>query len=78
LTDPQVRHLDMVQYTTRRDGSALPLLRGPISIDGVAPSIRKVPPELGEDTRAVLDRLGLTAEQIDGLLAAGIVTEPAS
>lgn len=76
--DPQVRHLDMVQYTTRRDGSALPLLRGPISIDGVAPSIRKVPPELGEDTRAVLDRLGLTAEQIDGLLAAGIVTEPAS
>jgi len=76
--DPQVRHLDMVKQLTRHDGSALPLLRGPISLDGAAPEIRKAPPALGEDTRAVLDRLGLTAEQIDGLLAAGIVTEPAS
>ena len=75
--DPQVRHLDMVKQLTRRDGSALPLLRGPISVDGVAPGIHKAPPELGEDTRAVLDRLGLTPEQIEGLLAAGIVTEPA-
>jgi len=74
--DPQVRHLDMVTRLTRRDGSALPLLRGPITVDGVAPIVRKAPPELGEDTRAVLDRLGLTAEQIEGLLAAGIVTEP--
>ncbi len=75
--DPQVRHLDMVKRTTRRDGSALPLLRGPITVDGAAPVISKAPPALGEDTRAVLDRLGLTAEQIDGLLAAGIVAEPA-
>lgn len=75
--DPQVRHLDMVTHTTRRDGSALPLLRGPITVDGVAPAIVKAPPALGEDTRAVLDGLGLTADQIDGLLAAGIVTEPA-
>ena len=75
--DPQVRHLDMVKQLTRRDGSALPLLRGPITVDGVAPSVHKAPPALGEDTRAVLDRLGLTAEQIEGLLAAGIVTEPA-
>jgi crotonobetainyl-CoA:carnitine CoA-transferase CaiB-like acyl-CoA transferase len=76
--DPQVRHLDMVKQTVRRDGSALPLLRGPISVDGVAPGITKAPPALGEDTRAVLDGLGLTAAQIDGLLAAGVVTEPAA
>ena len=75
--DPQVQHLDMVTQLTRRDGSALPLLRGPITVDGVRPVVHKAPPALGEDTRAVLDRLGLTAEQIDGLLAAGIVTEPA-
>ena len=75
--DPQVKHLDMVTRLTRRDGSALPLLRGPITVDGVRPVVRKVPPALGEDTRAVLDRLGLTAEQVEGLLAAGIVTEPA-
>jgi crotonobetainyl-CoA:carnitine CoA-transferase CaiB-like acyl-CoA transferase len=74
--DPQVQHLDLVTQTTRRDGSALPLLRGPITVDGVAPGITKAPPELGEDTRAVLDGLGLTATQIEGLFAAGIVTEP--
>jgi crotonobetainyl-CoA:carnitine CoA-transferase CaiB-like acyl-CoA transferase len=74
--DPQVKHLDMVKKLTRRDGSALPLLRGPITVDGVAPGVHKAPPALGEDTRAVLDRLGLTSEQIDGLLASGIVTEP--
>ncbi|MEO6115116.1 MAG: CoA transferase [Pseudolysinimonas sp.] len=75
--DPQVQHLDLVKNLTRRDGSALPLLRGPITVNGVAPTVSKAPPALGEDTRAVLDGLGLTAEQIDGLLAAGIVTEPA-
>jgi crotonobetainyl-CoA:carnitine CoA-transferase CaiB-like acyl-CoA transferase len=73
--DPQVKHLDMVQHVTRADGSDLPLLRGPISIDGVAPTITKAPPELGADTRAVLDALGLSEEQIAGLFAAGVVGE---
>lgn len=71
--DAQVQHLDMVQHVTRADGSDLPLLRGPVSIDGVAPRIRKAPPALGEDTRAVLAELGLSQEQVQGLLDAGIV-----
>jgi CoA:oxalate CoA-transferase len=71
--DPQVKHLDLVRHVTRPDGSDLPLLRGPISLDGVAPEIRKAPPALGEDTLAVLANLGLSQEQVDGLLAAGVV-----
>ena len=71
--DPQVQHLDMVQHVTRADGTDLPLLRGPISVDGNALLIRKAPPALGEDTEAVLAALGLTDEQVAGLLAAGIV-----
>jgi crotonobetainyl-CoA:carnitine CoA-transferase CaiB-like acyl-CoA transferase len=71
--DPQVKHLEMVQHVTRNDGSDLPLLRGPISIDGQAPTIAKAPPALGEDTIAVLDALGLSDEQVRGLIAAGIV-----
>jgi CoA:oxalate CoA-transferase len=71
--DPQVRHLDMVQHVKRSDGTDLPLLRGPISVNGSAPRIRKAPPALGEDTEAVLAALGLTREQVEGLLAAGIV-----
>lgn len=71
--DAQVKHLDMVQHVTRADGSDLPLLRGPVSIDGAALPIRKAPPALGEDTREVLSALGLTEEQVEGLLDAGIV-----
>lgn len=77
FADSQVQHLGMVLRTVRRDGSPLPLVRGPITIDGVAPGVRKAPPALGEDTRAVLEGLGLTPLQIEGLLASGVVTEPA-
>ncbi len=72
--DDQVKHLDMVQHVTRADGSDLPLLRGPLSIDGRALGIRKAPPALGEDTRAVLDALGLSAEQVQGLIDSGVVS----
>lgn len=72
--EPQVKHLDMVQHVTRADGTDLPLLRGPLSIDGKALRIRKAPPALGEDTEAVLTGLGLTPDQIAGLIDAGIVS----
>jgi CoA:oxalate CoA-transferase len=71
--DPQVKHLDMVTHVTRTDGTDLPLLRGPLSIDGVPTAIRKPPPALGEDTAAGLGGLGLTVQQIQGLIDAGIV-----
>ncbi|GAA1124113.1 CoA transferase [Citricoccus alkalitolerans] len=71
--DPQVQALDMVQTVTRTDGSALPLLRGPLSINGTATGVRKAPPALGEDTWAVLEGLGLDEGQIAGLVEAGIV-----
>lgn len=71
--DPQVKHLEMIQKVQRADGSDLPLLRGPISIDGRAPEVRKAPPALGEDSLAVLAGLGLTQDQIEGLLKSGIV-----
>ncbi|MFC0247866.1 CaiB/BaiF CoA transferase family protein [Citricoccus parietis] len=73
--DPQVQALDMVQTVQRLDGSALPLLRGPLSIDGTAAGVRKAPPALGEDTRSVLEGLGLDEGQIAGLVEAGIVQE---
>jgi len=73
--DSQVKHLDMVRHMHRHDGSELPLLRGPLSLNGEPTPIRKAPPALGEDTRAVLQRLQLTPEQIEGLINAGIVRQ---
>ncbi|HAM25435.1 MAG TPA: CoA transferase [Microbacteriaceae bacterium] len=71
--DPQVIHLDMVTHVTRTDGSDLPLLRGPLSLNGLPTGIWKAPPALGEDTAAVLSELGLTPAQVEGLVQAGIV-----
>lgn len=75
FADPQVQALDMVQRVQRSDGSDLPLLRGPLNIDGAPTPLRKAPPELGEDTRAVLGGLGLDEAQIAGLIDAGIVRQ---
>jgi crotonobetainyl-CoA:carnitine CoA-transferase CaiB-like acyl-CoA transferase len=73
FADPQVVHLGMVQHVVRPDGSDLPLLRGPLSVNGSPTTIRKAPPGLGADTLAVLAGLGLTYEQVAGLVEAGIV-----
>lgn len=75
FADPQVQALDMVQTVHRADGTPLPLLRGPLSIDGAPTGVRKAPPALGEDTRSVLEGLGLDEDQIAGLVEAGIVRE---
>lgn len=71
--DEQVKALHMVIETTRADGSTLPLVRGPLSINHEATPIRKNPPALGEDTDAVLASYGLTPEQIAELRAKGVV-----
>ena len=73
FADPQVKHLAMVQTVHRSDGSVLPLLRGPVSVNGRAPQVAKAPPALGQDTLAILDGLGLSAQQIAGLVEAGVV-----
>ncbi len=71
--DEQVKALNMVVETTRADGSNLPLVRGPISINHEPTPITKNPPALGEDTDAVLASYGLSPEQIADLRAQGVV-----
>ena len=76
FADDQVRALAMVQHLTRTDGSTLPLLRGPLSLDGVPTAVHKVPPQLGEDTVDILTGAGLTTEQIDDLIDRGVAHTP--
>lgn len=52
-----------------------PVVGQPVRFDGNKPLAAQGAPALGADTRDVLDGLGLTADQIAGLIAAGIVNE---
>ena len=71
--DEQVRAVKMVVPTVRPDGSALPLVRGPLSFNHEPSPIRKAPPTLGGDTDEILDNYGLSAQQIAELRMLGVV-----
>ncbi|HEY1530590.1 MAG TPA: CaiB/BaiF CoA-transferase family protein [Galbitalea sp.] len=80
FASPQVEALGLIRQSTRRDGSALPLLRGPVSVDGEASDITARPPLLGEQTADVLREIGFADGDIDRLEADGVLktnSEPA-
>lgn len=78
LSSEQVLALGLVQHNQRRDGSDLPLLRGPLSLDGVASEIHSPPPLLGEHTAEVLMERGMTHDDVARLEREGrIVCGPA-
>lgn len=73
LADPQVEalaQLEAVQHPLLGD---ITIVNTPITFNGEYLAHRRTPPELGADTAEVLAALGLTQDQIDGLLAAGVI-----
>lgn len=67
----QVAALDLVHQGRRQDGSILPSLRGPLSLDGEASEVTSAPPLLGEHTIDILREVGYRDDAIDRLEAAG-------
>jgi formyl-CoA transferase len=51
-----------------------PLLGSPLTMDKSAFSVRHAPPDLGSHGRAILAEAGYTAERIDQLAAAGVLS----
>ena len=72
-TDPHYQARDMILQTVMADGSAL-------ALPGIVPKLSRTPgshrrnaPEIGQDTDAVLQDIGLTEAQIQALKDKGIV-----
>jgi crotonobetainyl-CoA:carnitine CoA-transferase CaiB-like acyl-CoA transferase len=72
FADPQVRALEMVQMVAGTGGPQ-PLVRGPITVDGRSAPIRSGPPGLGQQSREILLSLGIDLQDIDELVADGVV-----
>ncbi|MFL4477883.1 CaiB/BaiF CoA transferase family protein [Paeniglutamicibacter sp. ORCA_105] len=77
VNSDQARALGLIAETQRADGTNLRILRGPVSIGNAPTPVRHAPPVLGEHSREILTGMGLDNEQIDRLMAEGIVREPA-
>ena len=74
--DPQARAEDLFPEVPAAEGrAAFPTVAVPFKVDGADVRPRGPAPELGEHTRAVLTEAGLSASDIDRLVAEGVVAE---
>ncbi|MEE3101601.1 MAG: CaiB/BaiF CoA-transferase family protein, partial [Pseudomonadota bacterium] len=73
FADPQVVHLGLVGEVAHPTRGPLKVLNQPIQVSGAEASLRVATPEAGEHTDEVLEALGLGAEEIAALKAAGVV-----
>jgi formyl-CoA transferase len=73
VEDPHYAARGMVEEIATRDGLTLKTPGVVPKLSETPGSIRTAAPRLGEDTEAVLQRLGYTAEQIAALRAAAVI-----
>jgi glutaryl-CoA transferase len=71
--DPQVAHLGLVAEFDQPGLGPVRVLDFPARASATPASIRRPAPRIGEHTDEVLEELGLAAEEIDRLAAAGVV-----
>ena len=70
--DPQVRHREMHRVLKRGDLD-VPQVANPLRFDGASATSEIAPPELGQDSDAILAEMGLTPEDIAKLRRTGVV-----
>lgn len=76
LADPQIAARGLVHEMQRSDGTPVKVLGFPAKLSASPASYRLAPPRSGEHSAVVLrDRLGLGLDEIEQLLAAGIIAE---
>lgn len=74
--DPQVIQNECLMQIPVRGGAAT-VLAHPVRYDGVAPGLRRMPVDLGTDTRAVLRDVGFSDDAIADLVSSEVILDPA-
>lgn len=75
--DPHLNHQGGLLPVTLADGQTTRLPNIPLSIDGERPALRRDLPAVGEHSVEIARELGITEEQIEGLLSRGILKNSA-
>jgi formyl-CoA transferase len=73
ITDPQLRANDIVVPLEEAGGKLTSTISSPINVHGVAKVAAKRAPALGEHNEVVLEELGFSTSEIDGLRESGAV-----
>jgi crotonobetainyl-CoA:carnitine CoA-transferase CaiB-like acyl-CoA transferase len=73
FADPQVRARGMTVCVPHPLQPALELVASPMKLSATPVTVRRPPPLLGEHTDEVLAEFGLTAEEVAGLRASGVI-----
>jgi len=77
VKDPQILHNKMIVRTDHPTLGPVDVTGVPIRFYGTPGSIRRHPPLLGEHTREILQDLGYSSEEVDALVARGLVADHA-
>jgi crotonobetainyl-CoA:carnitine CoA-transferase CaiB-like acyl-CoA transferase len=72
LADPQVRHLGLTEEIAHPKAGKLGFVGAPITYDGLPKTSSMPPPELGEQTLAILTEMGYGRAAIQELVQKGI------
>ncbi len=75
VIEPQTEAVDILRPTAHPRIDGYSEVGIPVSWNGMRPETVRVPPELGEDTREILQEIGKSPEEIDSLLAEGALAD---
>ena len=75
IDDPQLRLNDIIVPLEGAGGKLTSTISSPIQVHGVTKVPAKRAPDLGEHNEEVLEQLGFSATEIDGLHASGAVPD---
>lgn len=71
--NPQLQHLETFRTVSGATGAPITMVGHPLRYDGEQPPIRHVPQPLGAQTREILAEAGFDRDEVERLLAAGVI-----
>ena len=73
--DPQVQHLECIKHYDHPVAGEVKVVAPAVKMSETPPTIDRPPPLVGQHTREILRDIGMTVDEIDAIIAAGVAGE---